>query len=237
MATPTTTIIPSTPARLAPTHLIGGAGGLLFVTMVVVQNLLRAAAPPANATAHQVAGYYADHQPTSAVVAVLFVLSGTGLLCFAAGIADRLLGAARGPAIIGLLGISGVFCLFSTMLATDLAEARLVAAGVRGDALETAWVIHQAAFCVLLFAIAAALAGLSAAATATGLVGPAWRPAGAIGALLLAVAAAASPVVLDGGVVLYVGVGGFAVWLAFVARSAAALLRSPVSSRARRTTA
>ena len=66
---------------------------------------------------------------------------------------------ARGPAIIGLVGAAGACCLFSTMLTTDLAVARLVAAGVRGDALLAAWTLHQAAFCVLLFAIAVALAG------------------------------------------------------------------------------
>lgn len=225
--------------RVVPAHLVGGVGGLLFVAVVVVQNLLRSAAPAADAGARQVVDFYATHHGTGAVLAVLFVLSGAGLVCFAAGMAERLLpGPGRAPAVLGLLGAAGVFCLFATMLGSDLALDRLVSAGVHGhDAVLTAWTLHEAAFCVLLFAIAVALAGLSAAATAAGLVGPVWRPVGAVGALLLAATAAASPLLLDGRPVLYVGLVGFAAWLAFVARSAVALLRLPVSSRARRTTA
>jgi hypothetical protein len=225
--------------RVLPAPLVGGVGGLAFVALVVLQNLLRAAAPPADANAQQVVSFYSGHHATAPILAVLFVVSGAGLVCFAAGMAERLLpGPGRAPALLGLLGVAGVFCLFATMLGSDLALDRLVDAGVRNhDAVLTAWTLHEAAFCVLLFAIAVALAGLSAAATADGLVGAGWRPVGLLGAVLLAATAAMSPLLLDGRPVLYVGLVGFAVWLGFVARSAVGLLRSSVSSRARRTTA
>jgi hypothetical protein len=217
-----------------PVHLrvnssiqVGGVGGLAFVVVVVVQNLLRASAPPANATASQVASFYATHQTTSSLLAVLFVLSGIGLVTFSAAMADRLAhGDARRTAILGVIGCIGVVCLFATMLASDLALSRLVGAGIRGgDGLLALWTLHEAAFCVLLFAIAVALAGLSAAATAAGLIGPVWRPVGMAGSLLLALTAALSPQVLDGRPVLYLGFLGFAIWLCFVARSSVALLK------------
>lgn len=225
------TVAAATPTRARPglihTRLVGGVGGLLFVVVVIVQNLLRASAPADDATARQVVDFYATHHATSSVLGALFVVSGIGLVCFAAGMADRLTGSAtRGPAVLGLIGVTAIVCLFATMLASDLALSRLVTAGVHdaGPVL-TAWTLHEAAFCVLLFAIAVALAGLSVAATANGLVGRGWRPVGTVGAGLLAITAAMSPLILDGSPLLYLGLVGFAAWLAFVARSSVALLR------------
>jgi hypothetical protein len=100
------------PARVRPgvipTHLVGGAGGLLFVVVVIVQNLLRASAPPDDATAGRVVAFYASRHATNPLLGALFVVSGIGLVCFAAAMAERLTGiATRGPAVLGLIGVTG----------------------------------------------------------------------------------------------------------------------------------
>lgn len=216
-----------TPGRLAPSHLVGGIGGLLFAATVVVQNILRSSAPADDAGAGKVAAFYSDHRSTTAVLAALFVVGAIGIALFSGGMLARLArGGTRGAAIGGAVGIAGVVALFSVTVATDLALSAYVHRGAPDPhVVDGLWVLHGALFGLLTVFIGIALAALAAAAAADGLVAGAWKSVGLLGGVLLAVTGAATPSVLDGSRVMVVGVVGFLTWLVFVVVASVALLR------------
>src|SRR5436190_22232228 len=106
-------------AALAPSHLVGGIGGLVFVVSVVVQNLIRAAAPSADAHVSSVVHYYTTHRASTLVLAALFPIGAAGLATFVGVLGSRLMGpATRGPALAGIFGAVGVFATFTMLEAT-----------------------------------------------------------------------------------------------------------------------
>ncbi|HEU5388003.1 MAG TPA: hypothetical protein VFV73_19075 [Streptosporangiaceae bacterium] len=225
---------PSKKAAIAPARLIGGIGGLVFVVTVIAQNLIRAAAPSAGAGTSSVVRYYATHRASTLLLAALFPIGAAALAVFAGALGSRLTGrATRGPALAGIMGITGIFATFTMVEATDVALAGYVHRGHADAAIVSAlWITHNAVFGVLLVSIAVALAGLSAAASAAGLLAPAWKAVGGLGALALAICAGASPALLDGSPILMLGLAGFLVWVVFVAAAAVALLRHPAPGHA-----
>ena len=217
-------------ASLAPAHLVGGIGGLVFVATVIVQNSIRGlSAPPDDALPAKVIHFYATGRTSTLVLAALFPLGAAGLAAFIGVLGSRLLGGAtRAPAVAGILGAAGIFATYTMLIASDGALAGYVHRGGTDPGVVSAlWVTHNAVFGVLLVSIAVALAGLTAAASEAGLVGRTWKPVGAIGALALAVTGAASPALLDGSPVVGLGLAGFLVWVGFVANSAVGFLRHP----------
>lgn len=230
-------------AVLAPARFVGGMGGLVFVATVIAQNGIRGlSAPGDGASASAVAHFYATHRPSTLVLAALFPLGAAGLAAFVGTLVSRLVGSATRAAVLaGGLGAAGIFATYTMVIATDVALAGYVHRGGVDSAVVTAlWITHNTVFGVLLVAIAVALAGLSAAASAGGLIGPAWRPLGGLGALALAVCGAATPALVDGSPILGLGLVGFLVWIGFVVAAALALLRqrdpaNPVAWSAGRT--
>jgi hypothetical protein len=87
------------------------------------------------------------------------------------------------------------------------------------------WVLHNAVFGLLLVSIGVTLGGLCVAAAGAGVVHTAWRIVGPVGGVLLAVAAACTPAIVDGSNVLALGLVGFITWLLFVATGSRSLLR------------
>jgi hypothetical protein len=233
----TTTAQPSTPGRaaIAPAHLVGGIGGLIFAVTVAAQNGIRGgAAPASDAAAATVAHFYATHRPATLALAALFPAGAAGLAVFIGSLGSRLAGpATRAAALAGVLGAAGIFATYTMVIATDIGLAGYVHLGGTDASVITAlWVTHNAIFGVLLVAIAVALAWLSAAASAARLVAPAWKVLGALGALALAGCGAATPALVDGSPVLALGLAGFLIWIAFVVTAAIALIRRPVPDAA-----
>jgi hypothetical protein len=217
-------------AAIAPAHLVGGIGGLIFAVTVIAQNGIRGlAAPGSDASATSVAHFYATHRPATLALAAMFPLGAAGLAAFAGALGSRVAGpATRAAAMAGLLGAAGIFATYTMVIATDVGLAGYVHLGGNDASVITAlWVTHNAVFGVLLVAIAVALAGLSAAASAARLVAPAWKALGALGALALAACGAATPALIDGSPVLALGLAGFLIWVAFVITAAIALIRRP----------
>jgi hypothetical protein len=214
-------------SNLAPGRIVGGIGGLAFAAVVILQNLLRASAPAAGAAPGDVISYYASHRGITAVLAVTFAISGVALAAFAGAMYDRLAhGRVRAAAFAGLVGIAGIVASFSLVVATDVALSVYVGTGGASlDTTQALWIVHNSVFAVLFLSIGIAVAGLSAAASAEGLLGAIWRPIGAIGGLLLAVGAGAAPAIADGSKVMLVSLAGFLAWLAFVLAASVALLR------------
>ena len=217
------------PKELEPARTIGGVGGLVFVASVVAQNLIRAASMPANdARAGRIIDFYTRHRGSTFVLAALFAVGAAGLAAFAGSLVARLSAAhVRGAALAGVIGVAGVFAVYSTMLAIDLALSGYVHRGSPGpDVVSAMWILHNAVFGILLVAIGVALAGLSAAAAADGVVGGLWKQVGLLGALLLGIAGAATPAIIDGSPVMVLGLIGFLTWLAFVVTTAISMLRN-----------
>jgi hypothetical protein len=207
---------------------VGGIAGLTFVTLVVVQNLLRGASIPGNdASAADVTAFYRDHRGLDAVLAALFVIGAFAIALYAGAMVARLRDAGvDGPRFAGLIGVVGIFALFSMTEACDLALSAIVHREHPEPAsVVLLWSLHNAVFTILLVAIAVALAGLSAASAGAGLVGRRWKEIGGVGAILLAITAATAPAVIDGSPVMALGLVGFVAWLAFMAVSSRALLQ------------
>lgn len=232
--TVTTTTTASTPRRrgttIAPTNLVGGIGGLLFVATVIAQNAIRASAPADGASAAKVMHFYATDRGSTMVLAALFPLGAAGLAAFIGALGSRCSApGARAPVMAGMLGAAGIFATYTMLIATDLALAGYVHRGAADPSVVNAlWVTHNTVFGVLLIGIAVALAGLSASAAVVGLLPPLWKQVGALGALALAVTGAATPVLLDGNPIIALGLAGFLVWLAFIAMSSVTFIRRPV---------
>lgn len=216
-------------ASLVPAELVGGIGGLVFVVTVVAQNIVRANSLPADdASATKVIGYYAGHLGTTELLAGLYVLGAVGLMCWLGALLSRLVAEAeRASAIAGGFAASGIVAMFTMTVASDVALAEYVHRGApSAGAVSVLWVLHNSVFGLLLVSIGIALATLSAAAAAAGVVGSAWKRVGPLGGIVLAVAGGCTPILVGGSKVLVVGLVGFVVWLLFVASTAVALLRS-----------
>ena len=236
-----TTRIPTAPTIPAPTGrtavrsgLVGGLAGLTFVASVIAQNVLRAQYPANDASATKVMAFYAEHRSLALVLAVLFPIGLVGIAGFVGALVTRVAhGEARMPAIAGLIGAAGIVGNFTMLLAGDTAISGYVHRGAADPAVvEGLWVFHNAVFGVLLASIGIALAGFAVACAKHGLLAARWKTAGLVGGVLLLVAAATTPAIIDAGPTMLLGLLGFVVWVAFVARASVALLRTPaVASR------
>lgn len=80
------TVEPAAPpvrARVGVDQL-AGAGGLVFVALLLIQNAVRASGPSFTATPTAVTTYFADHRAAAIVPLTLFPLGMVAILCFAA---------------------------------------------------------------------------------------------------------------------------------------------------------
>jgi hypothetical protein len=216
-------------ATIAPAHLAGGIGGLVFIATVAIQNGIRLSAPGDGASAATVVHFYATTRTSTTVLGALFPIGAIGLAAFIGSLGSRLVSSSgRAPALAGLLGAAGIFASYSMLMATDIALSAYVHRGSADPAVVNGlWVTHNTVFGVLLVAIAVALAGLSVSAAAAGFLAARWKQAGTVGALALAVTGAAAPALVDGSRIIGLGLVGFLVWLAFVATASVTMLRRP----------
>jgi hypothetical protein len=208
--------------------LLGGIGGLVFAAGVIVQNAIRAGFPTPDATAAEVMRYYADHRSATLALALLFPVGLLGLTTFLGTVVSRTIrGAGRTAALAGAFGAAAIIATFTAVTSADVAIAAYVHRGAADPAVvEGLWVLHNALFGFLLAAIGIALGGLTIGSARSGLLSKRWAVVGPVGAALLVAGATTTPAIVDGSPTFFVGVAGFVVWLAFVIRTAVALLRS-----------
>jgi hypothetical protein len=214
-----------TPTRLA------GIGAIGFAAVVVLQNVIRGGSAPTNdASADEVLAFYADHRSVTFVLVATFVLGGACLALFLGGAMRRMIASSR-PALAftGLVGAISVIALFTVVVACEVALSG-VANGDHPDlsAIGTLFALHNAIFSVLMLAIAVALLGLGRAGVAAGMTPVAFERLAPAGAVLLGVAAMASPAIAVGEAMPVFGIGvlGFAVWLAFLVATGLRLVRT-----------
>jgi hypothetical protein len=173
--------------------------------------------------------FYAANRTSTMVLAALLPLGAAGLAAFVGALGSRLLAPdTRAAGMAGMLGVAGIFATYSMLVATDVGLAGYVHRGAADAGVVSAlWVTHNTVFGVLLVGIAVALAGLSAAAAAAGVVARFWKQVGTLGALALAVTGAATPAMVDGSAIIALGLAGFLVWIVFVATGSIMLVRRP----------
>jgi hypothetical protein len=209
---------------------LAGFGAIVFVVIVLLQNVIKGATAPQNGAATAtVVRFYADHRSVTAVLTVTFVLSGIGLALFLGGAMRRLAtGPGRGWAYTGFAGAMGIMVLFSTEVA---AEGALSVLGTRANpsasAIEAIWALHNSLFTVLFLAIGVALLGFGRAGVLAGLTPRAFTWLAPTGLGLLALAAAAGPFIAAGDAVPLFALGalGFLCWLAFLVTTSTRLIR------------
>ena len=208
-----------------------GVGALAFAAIVVLQNVVRGAAAPANdATGKEVLAHYADHRAITVVLASTFVLSAVGLAVFLGGVMRRLLAGDRPAwAYTGAVGAIGIMTVFAVLVGTEEALS-VVATGSEPNvaSIEALWALHNSVFTVLLLSVGVALLGLARAGVAAGITPRAFDRLAPVGCALLALAAAAGPFIAAGDAMPVFGLGaaGFLIWLAFLVTTGRRLVRS-----------
>lgn len=211
-----------------------GLGGLVFLVLIVVQNLLSAIAEPADtASAGQILAF-AHHDAWSVeLLFVTYVVGFPALFAFAAGLSR--LAARRNPraALPGRIGQYSVVAVAVLFGLINVLQVTLVAARpeLAGDPalVRSLWTLHNAVFTLNLVAVGGALFGLGRAAAISGIV-PTWmRPVSLAGSLALAVSAMPIVAEVHGSKLLGLGLAGFVCWLVFLAVAGTRLLRAPLS--------
>ena len=223
------------PAGADGTGRAAGLGALVFVAVVVLQNVVRGtAAPGAGAAAEEVLRHYAEHRGTTFLLAGTFVVSGFALATFIGAAAGRLLtGTRRAWAATGLVSATVVLALFSVVVAAEVALS-VLASGDDPDlgAVAALWALHNSVFAVNFLAVAIALGGLAKGGVGAGITPVVFDRLAPAGAGLLAVAAVAAPAIAAGEAAALFGLGllGFLVWLAFLVTTGGRLVRTAVAS-------
>lgn len=210
---------------------VSGVGGLMFVLLLVVDNIVRSGAPRFGVSGETVTAYVEGHRLAMTAPIVLFPLGLVGLFTFVTGISSvsRNSSESRWWAQVGTMAAVTIAALFSVV---NLVEAALVAdvhALATSPAVVAAlWAVDGAAFGLNLAAIGLALLALSRAARAAGLV-PRWLAVLAVpGAASLWMASLFASAIAGGSGWLFLGVAGFLVWALFVLVTGLAFTRRTV---------
>jgi hypothetical protein len=217
--------------------LLAGLGGLIFLALLVVQNVLKLATNPADsASAGQILHFAHVQAWTVHLLVVTNVIGFPALLAFAAGLSRRCAELAPASEVWGSVGRMSAVVVAVLFGLVNILQVLLVAqrADLANDPalVRAVWTLHNTVFTMNLLAVGGALLGLGRAATLARLV-PTWMgPVSVIGSILLA--AAATPVVAEvhGSRLLALGLVGFVCWLALLATASIRLVRdrSPRSS-------
>jgi hypothetical protein len=210
--------------------LLAGVAGVVFLALLVLQNLLKAATDPSNtASAAQILHFAHDRAWTVHLLVVTYVIGFPALFLFAGGLARRCSELAPASEVWGRLGRSSVAVIAVLFGLINVLQVVLVAA--RGELaadpalVSTLWAAHNAVFTLNLLAVGGALVGLGRAATLARLV-PSWiGRLSLVGGILLAVAAAPAVAEVHGSKILVLGLAGFVCWLLLLASCSIRLLR------------
>ena len=209
-----------------------GAAAIAFAVLVVIENVLFAVtdAPSYGDPLEEVLSYYATNRDTVAIISGLVALYLPLLLLFVTGlhgVVERRGGAGAGWSRLALAAgatLSAIFALFNV---TQIGLA-LSAGGLDEPtpAFELVWQIHAAAFGLAMPMIGTTCIGVSLAAHASELT-PAWlRLLGLVSGSLLLAAGLGNFAIADGSPLIFVGLLGFAAWLAWLVATGVRLVRS-----------
>ncbi len=220
-----------TSARTFGFARFAGLAGLLFVFVVIGQNMVRMGIAPANdSSVESIITHYQADRALFIALGASFAVSGAAIAFFIGGVvakarrdADRFWSAAA------VVGGAAMMACFAAVVATE--SALLVATDKPAPTpavVETLWILHNGLFGVLNAMLAVALVGVSRVAAGTQLI-PAWMGRIApVGAGLLLIGTVAGPLLAAGEMKPLMGLAGlgFLTWLAVTATASFGLLRS-----------
>ncbi|MGE0600760.1 MAG: hypothetical protein AB7J35_04655 [Dehalococcoidia bacterium] len=229
----TTSVFPArarSATALSATRLAGLAG-LLFVMVVIGQNMIRFAIAPANdASVDTIVNHYQQDRGLFIALGTSFAVGGFALAMFVAGIASRAVSAEeRIWAGVATVGGAAVMVMFAAMVACEFALLVLTdRPTVSEQAVETVFVLHNAVFSALTCIIGIALVGVARTAFNAGLLPRSLAIAAPLGAALLSIGTVAGPQIAAGDFQPLMGVAtlGFVVWLTVMATASIGLLRT-----------
>ncbi len=164
------------------TTRVAGLCGLLFVAIVVVQNVLRGAvAPAADAEVSEIIEFATDDRAVIQVLVAMFAVAIVIMTVFVAGLYRHVAdGLERIAARVGLIGWVGVAAMFGTVVVSEMSLA--VAGEHLADSPGLArafWTLNNTAFALNMAMLATALLGFSLAGAAAGsAMVPPPRPSG-----------------------------------------------------------
>ena len=214
---------------------VAGIGGLVFLALLIVQNLLKATTnPPNSATAAQIVHFARHDAWTVDLLVVTYVIGFPCLFLFAAGVAKRCGELEPASEIWSRLGRSSVAVIAVLFGLVNILQVVIVAS--RNDLAadpglaSTLWTFHNALFTINLVAVAGALLGFGRAATIARLVPPRLGYLLVGGSALLAIAAAPAVSEVRGSSILAAGLAGFLCWLVLLAVASLRLLREDRNS-------
>ncbi|SEI56901.1 hypothetical protein SAMN04488058_1015 [Deinococcus reticulitermitis] len=209
-----------------------GAAAIAFSVLWMTENVLFAATGPPDYSApiEEVLAYYAANRDAVAIVSGLVALYLPLLLVFVTGLhglVERRGGAGADWSRLALAAgatLSATFTLFNaTQIGIVISAGRLTEPT---PAFELVWQIHAAAFGLALPMLGATCIGGALAAHASGLT-PAWqRVLGLVGGSLLLAAGLGNLAVADGSPLIFVGLLGFALWIAWLLATGVRLVRA-----------
>ena len=198
---------------------LAGIGGICFVVVVVIANIiLGATSPPAyDASVEEIASYYAKNKAAIKVAVLLTPVGWALLAVFASGVflIVRPIESERGEAwsVLGLIGVILQNATFAVVIGTDV--ALVLQADALADspgATRALWILQKAMFHLNGAWLGLALIGFALGALRAGLT-PKWQGFGGLIGGVIAIIGAIPVVAVAGGSALFViGLIGFLSW-------------------------
>lgn len=209
-----------------------GAAAVALAVLVVAENAVLAAtgAPTYGAPIEEVLDYYAANRAAVAVASGLVAVYLPLLLLFLTGLQGLVERRSDAGAHWSRLALAAGAALAAVLVLVNVLQSGLAlsAGGLSAPTptLELVWRVHAAAFAMALPMLGTTLVGAALAAHASGLT-PAWqRLLGVVGGSVMLVAGVGNVAIADGSALIFVGLLGFACWLAWLLVAGVRLLRS-----------
>ena len=227
-----------TPIRLRPERVVG-ATAIALAASLLLQNVVvgGAGAPDYGAPIADVLAFHAKNRGTVAVAVGLEALNLPLLLGFLAGLHGLVRRRSEGGATWSRLALAAGATLSAVWAIYAVAWIGVVLAAGRGaestPTLLLAWQLHAAGLAMALPALGTTFFGAAMATHAASLTAPWQRLLGVVGPILLIVAGTASLAIADGSPMVFVGVGGLALWVVWLLATGIRLLRAPATALVR----
>jgi len=218
-----------TPTRVRPERVVGATAIALAASLLIQNVVLGAGAPDYGAPIADVLAFHAKNRGTVAVSVGLEALNLPLLLGFLAGLHGLVRGRSEGGATWSRLGLAAGATLSAIWAIYAVAWIGVVLAAGRGaesiPTLQLAWHMHAAGLAMALPALGTTFFGAAMATHAALLTAPWQRLLGAVGPILLIVAGSASLAIANGSPMVFVGVGGLALWVVWLLATGIRLMR------------
>ncbi len=223
----------TTPARsaFARGRLVGVAA-IAFAVSVVMENAVLAGtgAPSYNDPIEDVLAYYAANRDAVAVASGLVALHLPLLLVFVTGLHGLVERRGGDGSDWSRLAVAAGATLSAVVVLVNVLQIGLAlsAGGLAGPtpAFELVWQVHAAAFAFALPMLGATFVGAALAAHASGLTTAWQRVLGLGGGSLLLAAGVGNLAIANGSALIFVGLLGFAAFLAWLLATGVRLIRS-----------